>query len=244
MAAFLLALLAPVAASMLRADLPPAEVSRSWLLRQEAEALQLPSSVRGRAVREAQRATAATALAALLLATGPGAALADGDTGTFKFPPVDRANVNRCKFVSSAMGQANAARDSLYDLRECQMSGAKAAGFDLSGALLAEGDFSKVDFKEAQLSKVYSPGAKFDEADFSNGILDRGFYKGASFRGALFNNAVLSGSTFEEADLTDADFTDAYIGQFDQKKLCKNPKLTGENPKTGAPTRESAGCPP
>ena len=50
--------------------------------------------------------------------------------------------------------------------------------------------------------------------------------------------------SFEEADLTDADFTDAYIGQFDQKRLCKNPKLKGENPKTGAPTRESAGCKP
>ena len=52
------------------------------------------------------------------------------------------------------MGQANAARDSLYDLRECKMSGTDAAGFDISGALLADGDFSKVNFKETQLSKV------------------------------------------------------------------------------------------
>ena len=29
--------------------------------------------------------------------------------------------VNRCAFKSSAMGQANAARDKLYDLRECDM---------------------------------------------------------------------------------------------------------------------------
>merc|ERR1719382_700060 len=144
--------------------------------------------------------------------------------------------------VSSAMGQANAARDALYDLRECPMAGAKAGGFDLSGALMADGEFSKVDFKEAQLSKVYAPGAKFDGADFSNGILDRGFYKGASFRGTLFNNAVLSGSTFEEADLENSDFSEAYIGQFDQRKICKNPSLKGENPVTGAPTRESAGC--
>ena len=41
----------------------------------------------------------------------------------YKFPPIDRANKNRCKFSGSAMGQANAARDSLYDLRECQMGG-------------------------------------------------------------------------------------------------------------------------
>ena len=52
------------------------------------------------------------------------------------------------------MGQANAARDSLYDLRECQMSSQSATSFDISGALMAYGDFSKVDFREAQLSKV------------------------------------------------------------------------------------------
>ena len=52
------------------------------------------------------------------------------------------------------MGQANAARDSLYDLRECQMGGTSANGFDISGALMAKGDFSKANFVEAQLSKV------------------------------------------------------------------------------------------
>ena len=63
-------------------------------------------------------------------------------------------------------------------------------------------------------------------------------------KGAVFSNAVLSGTTFENADLSDTDWTDAYIGMFDQKRLCKNPKLTGENPKTGFDTRESAGCKP
>ena len=55
--------------------------------------------------------------------------------------------------------------------------------------------------------------------------------------------SVLSGSIFEDADLEDSDFTDAYLGDFDQRKLCKNPTLKGENPITGAPTRPSAGCP-
>merc|ERR1719261_2366405 len=122
----------------------------------------------------------------------PMPALADGDTAKFKFPPIDRSKKDRCTFISSAMGQANAARDSLYDLRECKMSGASAGGFDISGALLANGDFSKVDFKEAQLSKVYAPEANFDGADFSNGVIDRAYFKGASFRGVIFKNAVLS----------------------------------------------------
>jgi len=206
--------------------------------------MRLPASLAPLA-QPAARMAATVALSSLLMLPnlGPLPALADGDTENFKFPPIDRANKNRCKWVSSAMGQANAARDSLYDLRECSMSGTAAAGFDISGALLAKGDFSKTDFKEAQLSKVYAPEANFDGADFTNGILDRGFYKGASFRGALFTNAVLSSSSFEDADLTDADFTDAYIGQFEQRKMCKNPKLTGENPITNTPTRESLGCP-
>jgi len=140
------------------------------------------------------------------------------------------------------MGQANAARDSLYDLRECKMAATSAESFDLSGALMANGDFSKVNFKEAQLSKVFALGANFDGADFTNGVIDRAFFKDASFKDARFNNAVLSGSTFQEANLENTDFTDAYIGDFDLRKLCKNPSLKGENPVTGAPTRESAGC--
>ncbi len=192
-------------------------------------------------------------------------AWADGDTEKFKFPPIDRSIKNRCAFTSSAMGQArtahaaapaaslpaatrvtspqaNAARDSLYDLRECDLSGSNAAGFDISGALMARGDFSKTDFKEAQLSKVYGEGAKFDGADFTNGVIDRAYFKDASFKGAKFNNAVLSGTNLGEADLENTDFTEAYLGDFDQRKLCKNPTLKGEHPTTGAPTRESAGC--
>ena len=201
--------------------------------------MRFASSVAG-----AQRqAWAAVVSAALLVASNSvPSAIADGDTETFKFPPIDRSIKDRCTFSSSAMGQANAARDKLYDLRECKMSGAKAGGYDLSGALMADGDFSKVDFKEAQLSKVFALKANFDGADFSNGIVDRAYFKGASLKGTLFNNAVLSGTTFEDADLTDSDFTEAYVGMFDQRKLCKNPTLKGENPITNADTRESAGC--
>ena len=108
---------------------------------------------------------------------------------------------------------------------------------------MANGDFSKVNFKESQLSKVWGPKAVFDGADFSNGVIDRAYFKGASFKGAIFSNAVLSGTTFEDADMTDTDFSEAYLGTFDQRKLCKNPTLGGKNPDTGVDTRESAGCP-
>merc|ERR1719353_1800998 len=117
---------------------------------------------------------------------------AESEQLNYKFPPIDRTKKDRCQFSGSAMGQANAARDSLYDLRECQMQGGSAAGFDISGALLAKGDFSKVNFVETQLSKVYAPEANFDGADFTNGVIDRAYFRGASFKGTIFTNAVLS----------------------------------------------------
>merc|ERR1719454_277790 len=119
--------------------------------------MRLDGSTLAAAQHAAARGLSAVALSTLLLmpTMSPLPALADGDTEKFKFPPIDRAKKDRCQWTSSAMGQANAARDSLYDLRECPMSGSDAAGFDISGALLANGDFSKTNFKETQFSKVY-----------------------------------------------------------------------------------------
>lgn len=51
----------------------------------------------------------------------------------YKLPPIDRKDTNRCQLVSSSIGQANAARDKLYDLRECDLRGQSGAGKDLSG---------------------------------------------------------------------------------------------------------------
>ncbi|GAB5035370.1 Hypothetical protein NocV09_02600140 [Nannochloropsis oceanica] len=169
-------------------------------------------------------------------------ALADGATTRFILPPVDMKDTQRCQFKSSNMGQANAARDKLYDLRFCDMSGKDAAGFDLSGAIMAEGTFTGVNFKEAVLSKAYAKSANFENADFSNAVVDRASFDGSKMKGSIFSNAVLSGTSFAGADLTDSDFTDTYMGEFDLKNLCKNPTLSGTNPKTQAPTKESAGC--
>ena len=59
-------------------------------------------------------------------------------------------------------------------------------------------------------------------------------------KGTVFQNTVLTGTSFIDADVENADFTDAYIGDFDIRNLCKNPTLKGENPITGADTRLSA----
>ncbi len=46
----------------------------------------------------------------------------------YKLPPIDKADKNRCVLTSSSMGQANAARDKLYDLRECDLQGQDGSG--------------------------------------------------------------------------------------------------------------------
>ena len=134
------------------------------------------------------------------------------------------------------MGQANAARNKLYDLRECKLDpkSQSGAGKDLSGAVFSEADFTGklflfssdfgslllremfyadfykfvrghvyiclpvhpyvgIDFREAQLSKVYARNSKFVNCDFTDGVVDRVSFDDSDLTGAIFKNAVLSG---------------------------------------------------
>ena len=165
-----------------------------------------------------------------------------GQTKDFKLPPVDLKVKGRCQFNDSKMGQANAARDSLYDLRMCDLSGKDATGYDLSGVIMTDTDVSKAKFVEAQFSKGYLRNSNFEGADFTNSVVDRASFKGSTLVGAIFENSVLTGTSFEGANVENVDFTGAAIGDFDARALCKNPTLKGENPKTGADTRMSVGC--
>ena len=60
-----------------------------------------------------------------------------------------------CSVLFCCYFQANAARDKLYDLRECNLQGQSGAGKDMSGIIAANADFSGVNFKEAQISKGF-----------------------------------------------------------------------------------------
>lgn len=185
---------------------------------------------------------AAAAALSFAIFMNPTPALADGQTKDFKLPPIDFSDKSRCTLNSSKMGQANAARDKLYDLRQCDLSGEDASGYDLSGVIMTKTNLSKAKFIEAQFSKGYLHDSNFDGADFTNGIVDRASFKGSSLRGAIFKNAVLTGTSFEGADVENADFSEAYIGDYDIRNLCKNPTLKGENPVTGEDSFASAGC--
>lgn len=180
-------------------------------------------------------AVAAAAAAMLALPSMPAVAM--------KLPPIDRTIPDRvrCTPKSSAIGQANAARDSLLDLRECDLRNQDLRGFDLSGAILENATLDGSKFEDAMLSKVYAPKASFKDCDFTNAVADRALFNGSDFTGAVFANAVLSDSTFEGADLKDTDWSDVYIGDFAQKAICRNETLGGTNG-NGEPSRESLGC--
>lgn len=183
---------------------------------------------------------AATLAVSLSLFATP--AFADGQTKDFRLPPIDFSDKSRCVLNGSKMGQANAARDKLYDLRMCDLAGKDASSFDLSGVIMTKTNLSNAKLVEAQISKGYLHESNFDGADFTNGIIDRASFKGSSLRGAIFTNAVLTGTVFTDADLENSDFTETAIGDFDLRALCKNPSLKGENPVTGVDTFASAGC--
>ena len=188
------------------------------------------------------RKAGAAGLAAAAITAAPLACLADGQTDKFKLPPINFKDTTRCVFKSSAMGQANGARDTLADFRQCSMGGKSADGYDLAGAIMSEADFTSASFRETVMSKAYARDSKFTNADFSNGVVDRVSFDGSDLRGAIFANAVLTGTSFANANLEGADFSEAFIGDFELRNICKNPTLSGENAKTGAPTRASAGC--
>jgi len=182
--------------------------------------------------------TQAAVAGALLL----GSPLISDARDQFQLPPIDVNDKTRCTMVSSTIGQANAGRDKLIDFRQCTVQGQTAEGKDLSGMIASDADFSGISFREAQISKAYARNSKFVGCDFSNSVSDRVSFDGSDLSKAIFVNAVLSSTTFNDANLQDSDFTDAYIGPFDLKTLCANPSLKGTNPKTGADTKESAGC--
>jgi hypothetical protein len=101
---------------------------------------------------------ALASLVSISILSNPLPAMADGQTEKFKLPPIDTLDTNRCKLISSNIGQANAARDKLYDLRQCKISGSSAVGYDLSGVIMTDTDATKADFTDAYFSKGYLRG--------------------------------------------------------------------------------------
>jgi hypothetical protein len=203
----------------------------------------------GNVVSYSARAAGVIAVATGFLMAGTHVNLSDvlvapvhaATSGVMRLPPINRADRNRCTPTSSAIGQANAAKDTVLDLRECDLRSRDLAGYDLSGAILEKAVFDGSNFTNAQLSKSYASSASFRGSNFTNAVVDRVNFDKADLTGAVFANAVLSDSTFDGATLTDTDWSDSYVGDFAQRAICRNPTLEGEN-SNGSSTRESLGC--
>jgi hypothetical protein len=70
--------------------------------------------IRGNGLIKIGKINFARMIAIVSIANGAGNCYA---AEQYKLPPIDFKDKNRCVLVSSSMGQANAARDKLYDLR-------------------------------------------------------------------------------------------------------------------------------
>ena len=121
----------------------------------------------------------------LMVAIGTAGVLPVKAQDQFRLPPIDRSDKDRCVMVSSAMGQANAARQKLFDLRECDLRDQNAKLKDLSGVIGSNADFRGVSFVEGQLSKGYLRNSNFVGADFTNGVVDRDTFDGSDLKGAI-----------------------------------------------------------
>lgn len=203
---------------------------------------QAPKKAPEQATEASSRRSLFAALGSVALGGAAQEANAEQEKRGVAYPPINRKDKYRCKYVSSAMGQSNAARDKLLDLRECDLHEKSAADMDIAGAYLMDGNFENGDFTGTIMSKMIAKRGNFKNANFKNAVVDRANFDDSNLEGAIFQNTLLTGSTFEGANLEGADFTDAYIDMFGIKPLCRNPTMKGTNPKTGADTYDSAGC--
>jgi hypothetical protein len=120
------------------------------------------------------------------------------------------------------LAQANAVSDKLLDLRSCVYTGKNLADKVLSGALVADADFSNTVMSNVTMTKSYAKGANFSGmqqlllahvlAEYVYSILGQECWPtSVLLAGSDLTNSVLDRVDFTDANLSHAKFTNAVI---------------------------------
>ncbi|MDJ0620627.1 MAG: pentapeptide repeat-containing protein [Calothrix sp. MO_192.B10] len=138
-------------------------------------------------------------------------------------PPVFALNYNN-RILEGADFAGQDLTDSSFDhanLRKSDFSNSNVRGVRFFSANLSRTNFTSADLRYADLESV-----RLTNANLTNAILE-----GAFCTNTMFDGTIIDG----------ADFTDVYLRNAVQKKLCEVAK--GTNPTTGRETRDTLMCP-